>query len=493
MNKAGLKSKAGLIAAALIVQGVVLSAGWFVTFRVVQRSFARVIEHRTIEQNRDIAQRVAALLPKVSGKVEYGSDDWKQLQAIIEGDALKELPDGGFACLIEPDGHILCHPDINKNPRLRGFSFDGKMLRSGLESDASEYDFLDASATPDASGVVEFAAGDFHFVATRPVPGSDLRLLVHQPVDALVSVGKESTRWIMGVACISVIVVLGITGTGLGYLLRRYESTYVKLNTQLRGNLDLARKIQENTLPKKLPNPKGYAIAAWSHPAEETGGDTFDVMALSGKDGAVCSIDREADAEHIDRVAILLADATGHGVGPALAVTQLNAMTRLAWRMGGSLSEAARLVNEQLFTRLPEGRFVTAVFGMLDIKSGELELLSAGQGPLVIWRAGNRVLEPIGTDTVPLGIMPDLRVDSTTRVQLEPGDIFLAISDGIFEAMDDAGEEFGVERLGQLLAKHPDATPGRLADLIANTTEDFTGGAPPSDDRTVLIIQRNVS
>ena len=94
MKNSRLKTKAGLIAAALVVQGVVLSAGWFVTFRVVQRSFAKVIEHRTIEQNRDIAQRVASLLPRVSGDVEFGSADWKRLQAIIEGDALKELPDG---------------------------------------------------------------------------------------------------------------------------------------------------------------------------------------------------------------------------------------------------------------------------------------------------------------------------------------------------------------------------------------------------------------
>lgn len=489
MKQTRFRTKAGLIVAALAVQGVVLSSGWFLTFRVVQRSFARVIEERTIDQNRDIAQRVASLLPDVGDGVEFGGADWDRLQSIIEGDALKELPDGGFACLIEPDGQLLCHPDIHDQPGLRGYSFDGKSLRTGTGSDATARDLLSVTEA-DASGVVEFAAGDFHYVASRPLAGSDLRLLVHQPVGALVKVGKESTRWVMGAAGLAVLAVLGITGAGLVGLLRRYESVHVELNRQLHENLSVARTIQESSLPETLPSPAGYEIAAWSGPAEETGGDTYDVMSLAGETGQVCTIGPEADGDQCRRIAFLLADATGHGVGPALAVTQLNAMSRLAWRMGGALLDVARLVNEQLDARLPDGRFVTAVFGEIETASGDMELLSAGQGPLVIWRADSDSMEEVETDTYPLGIMPELGATATTRVRLGAGDVFCAISDGIFEAMSPAGEEFGVGRLGALLGEHGGATPERLIEEIRAAVESFTGNAPPSDDRTVLLIKR---
>jgi hypothetical protein len=211
--------------------------------------------------------------------------------------------------------------------------------------------------------VVEFAADNFHYVATKPLPGSNLRLLVHQPADALIAAGESSTRWVMGVAAIAVLGVLGVTGTGLGWLLRRYDGVHEALNRQLRQNLEVARAIQQKSLPADLPQPPGLAIAGWSRPAEETGGDTFDVTALATAGGEACRIDVGGRGPETNRIGFLLADATGHGVGPAIAVTQLNSMTRLAHRVGVSLVDAARLVNEQLFAALPPDRFVTAVFG----------------------------------------------------------------------------------------------------------------------------------
>jgi serine phosphatase RsbU (regulator of sigma subunit) len=500
MTRTRIVNKAGLIAAALGVQAVVLSAGWFVTFRIVQRSFARVIQDRTIDQNRDIAERVAALFPAAGGgMVEFGSPEWERLQSIIETDALQELPAGGFACLIEPDGQVLCHPEIRDAPNLRDFSFGGKDLRDGVEADAEGVDLLAASAGGDAggtaSGVIEFTAGDFHYVATQPLAGSDLRLLVHQPVGALVSVSRENTRWVMGVAGVAIVGVLGVTGVGLGVLLRRYDSVHEALNKQLRANLEVARSIQLRSLPRALPSPQGYAVAGWSEPADETGGDTFDVFALPSEAGRACSIDRDAELPSGDGaggcVAFLLADATGHGIGPALAVTQLNAMARLAWRMGGSLLDVARLVNTELDARLPDGRFVTAVFGVLDTATDRLEIVSAGQGPLLVWRDADASVEEIPSDTYPLGVMDDLGVSATRRVALGPGDAFCAISDGIFEAMDASNEQFGTGRVAGVLREHQGADLDTLARAIGTEADAFTGGAPPADDRTVLLIRRD--
>ena len=489
MPPTSIANKTALIAGALAIQGVVLSAGWFATFRVVQRSFARVIQDRTIEQTREYADRIASLIPEeATAMPEFGSPEWQKLQDFIEHDAFQELPDGGFACVIEPDGHILCHPELRDSPGLRDFSFAGKDLLAGLEPAAGSENLLSAGGDDSAGGVVEFAAGDFHYVATKPLPGSSLRLLIHQPVGALVSVGAESTRFVMGTAGLAAVTVLGVTGVGLGALLRRYESVHVELNRQMSENLDLARRIQENSLPQSVPVLPGYEIAATSTPADETGGDTFDIVPLADADSGACLIDGSTAT---GRIAFMLADATGHGIGPALAVTQLNAMTRLAWRMGGSLLDVARLVNEQLAARLPEGRFVTAVFGVLDSRTHELELFSAGQGPLMIWRADKGKMEPIETQTYPLGVMPELGSNETARVRLGPGDAFVAISDGVFEAMNDSGEQFGEGRVASYFPNLVTEPVSKILRRIGDGVTGFTGGRPADDDRTMLVVKRD--
>lgn len=489
-----LGSKTVLISSALLVQGVVLSAGWLATFRVVQRSFGRVIQERTIEQTQEYATRIASLIPsEVTAAPEYLSEPWTALQNYIEHDAFRELPDGGFACIIEPNGQILCHPEIRRDPSYRKYSFKNKAIATGLEPGAESESILTAGGSEGAGGVVEFASDNFHYVATKPIPGSNLRLLVHQPAGSLLAASESSTRWVMGVAVIAVLGVLCVTGAGLGWLLRRYDGVHESLNRQLKHNLEIARTIQQKSLPADIPQPAGLAIAGWSRPAEETGGDTFDVIALPDSADAACRIDRPDGTSPTTepvRIAFLLADATGHGVGPAIAVTQLNSMTRLAQRVGTSLIDAARLINEQLFSALPGDRFVTAVFGTANGETGELELFSAGQGPLLLYRAATRQIETIETNTYPLGVMESLGSDRPTRFRLGPGDLLCLVSDGIIEASSPDGEQFGAQRLESLITDRRDDHPASVADSIGRAVDAFTAGAEPDDDRTVLLIRR---
>jgi len=485
-----LGNKSVLIGSALIVQGVVLSAGWLVTFRVVQRTFGQVIQDRTIEQTREYAARIASLIPSdAAAGADFGTEPWSRLQSYIELDAFKELPDGGFACIIEPDGQILCHPEISDNPSIRNYTFKDKRLVAGLERGAASVPLLTAGGDAGAGGVVEFAGDNFHYVATQPLPGSNLRLLVHQPADSLIAAGESSTRWVMGVASLAALGVLGVTGTGLGWLLHRYDGVHEALNRQLKQNLAVARTIQQKSLPADIPRPAGLAVAGWSRPAEETGGDTFDLSPLSDSPDATCRIGG-TDAGEPSRIAFLLADATGHGVGPAIAVTQLNSMTRLARRVGTPLVDAARLINEQLFAALPGDRFVTAVFGTADGATGDVELFSAGQGPLLLFRAADRRAEVIETNTYPLGVMEDLGSDRSTRLRLEPGDLLCIVSDGIIEAAGPGGEQFGTGRLEALVSGMLDEHPGAVADSIGRAVDAFTAGAEPNDDRTVLLIKK---
>jgi len=481
---------------ALVGQGLVLTVGWFVTFRVVQKAFARVIQEQVIAQNEEFGQTLAALFEeqierKAASRmgeldIEFGSPEWEELQAIIENDALAMLPAGGFACLIEDDGQLLCHPEIRENRGLRNFSFEGYELLPALDSEESQQVTEAGGAGTVASGVTDFGAGNYHYLATTELGNTGLRLLIHQPVDEIVSVGEANTGFIAAIACVTVVVMLGITGGGLTFLLRRYDGVHEALNRQLHANLETARRIQQSTLPARWPTPEGWQIAGWCKPAEETGGDSFDVVGLvqgqAGQDGYGLE---EQSSER--GVALVLADATGHGVGPALAVTQLQAMVRIAWRTRSSLMDVVGLVSERLHGTLPEGRFITAWLARLDLDAGWLESYSAGQGPLFSVSGDGEVVVS-AADGLPLGISDEIG-EGPRRISMGVGDLFVVVSDGLIEAADDAGEQFGTERMGRLIADHRAEDADTVARILGEHVERFAPGVA-SDDRTVVVVKR---
>jgi phosphoserine phosphatase RsbU/P len=247
---------------------------------------------------------------------------------------------------------------------------------------------------------------------------------------------------------------------------------------RLERELEVARIIQQSSFPAHIPQPQGYEIAVWNQPATQTGGDAYDVIPTND--------------EH--RVTLLMADATGHGVGPALSVTQLCSMLRMAVRLGAGVSAIAQHANAQLSRDLPPGRFITAWLGEIDGQRHELRSLSAGQGPLLLWRAGVRQIESIAVDTVPLGVLDALPANAGRTIPLQPGDVFAAISDGVFEARNPSDVMFGVGRVSEALRGA--ATEGESAQAIIETVraalEAFLEGRAADDDRTAIIVRRSV-
>lgn len=254
---------------------------------------------------------------------------------------------------------------------------------------------------------------------------------------------------------------------------------------KLERDLQLARHIQQSTIPSRLPALDGFELAAWSEPAEATGGDTYDVIGYTGHDGD--GVFTETSAE---RAILLLADATGHGVGPALAVTQVRAMLRMAARIGGDLPTVAQHLNEQLYADLPANQFITAWLGELRVGDHSLVSLSAGQGPLLILRASSRRVDVRFADVPPMGIFPRLAIDAAVPIELEHGDVFAVLSDGFFEAARPDGEELGRERVKGILLEHPDASASEILAALVHAVEVFTGGRPAADDRTALVVKR---
>ena len=244
---------------------------------------------------------------------------------------------------------------------------------------------------------------------------------------------------------------------------------------KMERELEVARQIQVSFLPKAMPKVPGYDLAGWSRPADQTGGDVFDVI-----------------AEGPSRTVLLLGDATGHGIGPALSVTQVRSMLRMALRLGAGLDAAFTHLNDQLSDDLSSNRFVTAFLGVLDTETHAVTFQSAGQGPILHVQASGGVGSPKST-ALPLGLMPGLPLGEPGRLALEPGDVVALITDGVFERTNAAQEEFGVDRVVEIIRRQESAPVAEVVHAIVEACDDFAGGAPQADDMTLLLVRRNAS
>src|SRR5260221_2132779 len=205
---------------------------------------------------------------------------------------------------------------------------------------------------------------------------------------------------------------------------------------KMRQELEMARVVQMSSLPSHVPVAAGYDLFGTTPPADLTGGDTFDLTRGGG------------------RILVVLGDATGHGIGPALSVTQMQSMLRMAFRLGADLETAYRHVNNQLAERLPSDRFITAFIGLLDAKKHELRFQSGGQGPILLFREADRSFSEFKPTSFPLAAMPLERLRPSISLTLEVGDILALISDGIFEQRNSAGEEYGEARVRDVIKRN---------------------------------------
>jgi phosphoserine phosphatase len=193
-----------------------------------------------------------------------------------------------------------------------------------------------------------------------------------------------------------------------------------------------------------------------------------------------------------NRLMLLMADATGHGVGPAISATQLRSMLRMAVRLGADLPSIARHVNAQLCQDLPAGRFITAWMGELDAHRWQLRSFSAGQAPLLLCRAATGETESIPADTVPFGVLDELRTEVEVAIAMRPGDVFAVFSDGIFEGRNAADEQFGMERTIELLREAVicKRSAAQIIEQLLRDLASYAGERPADDDRTAIVVRR---
>lgn len=258
----------------------------------------------------------------------------------------------------------------------------------------------------------------------------------------------------------------------VGAALREAESR--KQVEQMEHDLGIARSIQQSLLPNTVPEVDGFEIAGWSQPADQTGGDYYDWQVLPDK-----------------RIAISLADVTGHGIGPALVTAVCRAYSRASFPSGRDIGTLLTRINELLVEDLPADRFVTFVVGVLDPRTARIELLSAGHGPLLLYTAHDERVQEFGAHDIPFGLEESVQYGPPQEIALEPGDILVLLTDGFFEWANDQGEQFGTERLGNAIRAAQALPPVQIISRLYNAVTEFSGGTEQMDDLTAVVVKRS--
>lgn len=241
---------------------------------------------------------------------------------------------------------------------------------------------------------------------------------------------------------------------------------------RLDEEVSLAREIQMSTLPTEMPAVNGYDLHGHFEPASHAGGDLFDLVVLNG------------------RLFILMGDATGHGFGPALSATQMQAMLRVAFRCGASLDQAYMHVNNQLAEDLPDDRFITAFMGFLDPETHQILFHSGGQGPILHFRAASESCEWHQPTSFPVGILNLGESGEPQLLDMNPGDVLVLLSDGVYEFESRQGVQFGEEQVAGLLKYHHRLPMSELSKQILNAAFEHGEGVEQEDDITMVLIRR---
>jgi sigma-B regulation protein RsbU (phosphoserine phosphatase) len=242
---------------------------------------------------------------------------------------------------------------------------------------------------------------------------------------------------------------------------------------ELDASLNVAREVQRRFMPSALPSIPGYEVASWWFPNEAVGGDYCDVVASRAGQMALC-----------------IADVSGHGLGPSLLMASVRASLRTLLLNPRPAPEMMQAIGKSLESDFQHGMFVTMVLALLNPETNQLEFANAGHAPALHYRASDGSFRHLESTGLPLGVLEDSDCPLGPVLDLAPGDLIVLGTDGIVEAMDQRGSQFGVERLQQIIARLATVPLPELVRSIGREVElHFVGESPP-DDLTVLALRR---
>ena len=240
---------------------------------------------------------------------------------------------------------------------------------------------------------------------------------------------------------------------------------------QMAKDMQQAALIQAGLLPSKAPAIQGLDIAGQTTPCRTVGGDYYDYLTFP--DG---------------RVGMLVGDVAGKGMPASLLMSSLQARVQVLFEDADNLAHKIERLNKSTCQSCPDNRFITFFMTIADPATGELVYVNAGHNPPLVVRATGEV-DILKTGGMILGILPMAKYQEA-RATLRSGDVLVLFSDGVTEAADPRDQEFGEERLGQLVASLRDRSSSEIVEQVHKAVVAFSEGKPAADDITVVIARR---
>lgn len=249
---------------------------------------------------------------------------------------------------------------------------------------------------------------------------------------------------------------------------RRLKAERQIVNYKLQQEMTESQEIQEALLPKDLPHIEGIEMAVAWQPARAVGGDYFDVLKFDDRYSAIC-----------------IADAAGKGMPAALLMSNAQAALKSFAAPGVAAHELCAQMNRVMCHNMVPYKFISCVYGLLDTQTRTLSYVNAGHCPPMLVRRGTCMRLKEGGPV--LGVFADQSYQPG-EIELNSGDCLLFFTDGVTEARDASGDEFGEERLQELLTLGGEFSARELRDLIMAAVGEFSDG-PVQDDATLMVLK----
>jgi serine phosphatase RsbU (regulator of sigma subunit) len=239
--------------------------------------------------------------------------------------------------------------------------------------------------------------------------------------------------------------------------------------------LNIGREIQTHFLPKSLPSIPGYQLAVWWEPAEAVSGDYYDFLRLPD-----------------NRLGLIVADVSGHGVGPSMIMATFRAMLKVLIKAQSRPSQLLNQLAATIYPDLIEGRFITAILVAICPATHKVHFANSAHAPAYYLNRQSGKIHSLETTGMPIGAVPDLKITSGAPLKMEPGDLLLLATDGIIELRNEQGEMFGTDRLKELLLQNIKLPADQIKRNLRQKVLDFHRFEHPPDDITLVILERKM-
>ncbi len=423
---------------------------------------------------------------------------------------MMENEDIEHAMILDTDGRVVAHSDIQERGKIQDDVFSIQAIQSERMLVSPEFSSDDLAASYDLSSPVTFAGrrigtarlgystGSIFAAIKEARRSSILSTIVITLITIIAGIGSAV---LMATITIKPIKVLArganIIGGGnlehriqvkvrdeIGLLAGEFNRMTARLlvyqkemeeKAKLEEQLDIARNIQQDLIPKSGVETSDLSIDGFYRAAARVGGDYYDFMEISDK-----------------TYGLIVSDVAGKGVPASLMMIMIRTLFKSFVCSGvNDPSRVVTLMNSTLAQDIADDRFATLLFGTFNPKKRIFRYANAGYGPILVYRAAKRSCSLISPreQSIPIGVMPDFMYQEEDPLRLKKGDILLLFTDGIHEARNREGQEYGMERLADVVGGIPERESGEIARMIMQNVLSFTGEAEQHDDMTLLVMK----